>query len=65
MKIDTCHNFGIGVIGVQKNSKIPVFDENGKVVLPRKLSPPRGMGRSLCCFHSYEEQELNWFINYF
>ena len=64
MEIDTCHNFGIGVIGVQKKSKIPVFDENGEVVFLRNLSPPRGMGRSLCCFHSYEEQELNWCINY-
>ena len=64
MKIDTCHNFGILGIGVQKNTKIHVFDENEKVVLPRKLSPPRGMGRSLCCFHSYEEQELNRCINY-
>ena len=45
MKIDTCHNFGIGVIGVQKNTKIHVFDENGEVVFPRELSPPREMGR--------------------
>ena len=64
MEIYTCHNFGIGVIGVQKNSKIHVFDENGEVVFPRKLSPPRGMVRFSCCFRKLEEQELNWFINY-